>query len=59
MAQIKFGWNKIVEILSLFEDLVEDRFSEPRELEFVELKELQPYHWTNAYPAEELEHWQA
>lgn len=25
---------------------------------FVELKELQPYHWTNAYPAEELERWQ-
>ncbi len=27
-------------------------------LKFVTLKELQPYHWTNAYPAEELEHWQ-
>lgn len=25
---------------------------------FVELKELQPYHWTNAYPAQELEHWE-
>ena len=25
---------------------------------FVELKQLQPYHWTNAYPADELEHWQ-
>ena len=25
---------------------------------FVELKQLQPYHWTNAYLAEELEHWQ-
>ncbi len=27
-------------------------------LKFVTLKELQPYHWTNAYPPEELEHWQ-
>ena len=27
------------------------------ELKFVELRELQPYHWTAAYPAEELEHW--
>lgn len=26
-------------------------------LRFVELRELQPYHWTNAYPKEELEHW--
>ena len=26
-------------------------------LRFVELKELQPYHWTKAYPDEELEHW--
>ena len=25
---------------------------------FVELKQLQPYHWTLAYPAEELEHWE-
>ncbi len=25
------------------------------EVLFVELKELQPYHWTKAYPAEELE----
>ena len=25
------------------------------ELLFVELKELQPYHWSNAYPAEELD----
>ena len=24
---------------------------------FVELKALQPYHWTMAYPEEELEHW--
>lgn len=30
--------------------------SEP-ELCFVELRELQPYHWTDAYPPEELEHW--
>lgn len=28
------------------------------ELTFVELRELQPYHWTKAYPAEELEHWE-
>lgn len=28
------------------------------ELLFVPLKTLQPYHWTRAYPAEELEHWQ-
>ena len=27
-------------------------------LQFVELKQLQPYHWTFAYPAEELEHWE-
>ncbi len=27
-------------------------------LRFVPLKVLQPYHWTNAYPAEELEHFQ-
>ena len=26
-------------------------------IKFVQLKELQPYHWTKAYPAEELEHW--
>lgn len=26
-------------------------------LKFVELRELQPYHWTRAYPAEEMEHW--
>ena len=25
---------------------------------FVALKELQPYHWTKAYPWEELEHWE-
>ena len=28
-------------------------------LKFVPLRVLQPYHWTNAYPPEELEHWQA
>ena len=27
------------------------------ELKFVELRELQPYHWSKAYHAEELEHW--
>ena len=32
--------------------------TENEKTKFVELKELQPYHWTNAYPAEELEHWE-
>lgn len=27
-------------------------------LKFVELQQLQPYHWSNAYPAEDLEHWE-
>lgn len=27
-------------------------------LKFVTLGELQPYHWTNAYPADELEHFE-
>ncbi|MFB4212437.1 cytidine deaminase [Shouchella sp. JSM 1781072] len=27
-------------------------------LTFVRLEELQPYHWTRAYPAEEIEHYQ-
>lgn len=27
------------------------------EIKFVTLGELQPYHWTNAYPSERLEHW--
>lgn len=31
--------------------------SDENEIRFVELKELQPYHWTRAYPADELEHW--
>jgi hypothetical protein len=22
------------------------------------LRELQPYHWTNAYPSDEIEHWE-
>ncbi len=26
-------------------------------LKFISLGELQPYHWTNAYPEEELEHY--
>ena len=26
-------------------------------LKFVTLKELQPYHWTEAYPVEEIEHY--
>lgn len=32
--------------------------TEEDELLFVQLKELQPYHWTKAYPKEELEHWE-
>lgn len=28
------------------------------ELKFVELKELQPYHWTSAYSKERIEHWE-
>ncbi|MBO4508573.1 MAG: cytidine deaminase [Spirochaetaceae bacterium] len=31
--------------------------NDTNELKFVELKELQPYHWTKAYPADEIEHW--
>ena len=27
-------------------------------IKVVELRELQPYHWTLAYPPEELEHWE-
>ena len=27
-------------------------------LKFVALGELQPYHWTKAYPVEELDHWE-
>lgn len=27
-------------------------------LKFATLSELQPYHWTNAYPVEEIEHYQ-
>ena len=27
-------------------------------LKFVTLGELQPYHWTNAYPADEIEHFE-
>lgn len=23
----------------------------------VELKKLQPYHWTKAYPIDEIDHW--
>lgn len=32
--------------------------TEEEPLHFVELRQLQPYHWTNAYPAHELERWQ-
>ena len=28
------------------------------QLKFVELAKLQPFHWTDAYPADELEHWE-
>lgn len=31
--------------------------TENGEILFVELKELQPYHWSKAYPAEELDHY--
>ena len=33
--------------------------TEDGSLLFVPLKTLQPYHWTKAYHADELEHWQA
>ncbi len=26
-------------------------------VKFVELRELQPYHWSNAYPDDDLDHW--
>ena len=32
--------------------------TDDEEIKFVELKELQPYHWTKIYPADELEHWE-
>ncbi len=32
--------------------------TEEEKIRFVELKELQPYHWTKAYPADKLEHWE-
>jgi cytidine deaminase len=32
--------------------------TDEEELKFVYLRELQPYHWTKAYPARELEHWE-
>lgn len=31
--------------------------SDEEEINFVELKELQPYHWRKAYPNDEIEHW--
>ena len=30
--------------------------TEDNSLKFIPLKDLQPYHWTNAFPIEELEH---
>lgn len=32
--------------------------TEDEDIRFIELKELQPYHWTRAYPADDLEHWE-
>lgn len=32
--------------------------TDEEKLRFVELKELQPYYWTNAYPSDEIEHWE-
>lgn len=32
--------------------------TEDKNVRFVELKELQPYHWTKAYRVEEIEHWE-
>ena len=32
--------------------------TEDGSLKFVTLGELQPYHWTNAYPADEIEHFE-
>ena len=32
--------------------------TEEEKIRFVELRELQPYHWTKAYPPDELEHWE-
>ena len=31
---------------------------EENQIKFVELRELQPYHWTKAYPSDKLEHWE-
>lgn len=32
--------------------------TDEEKIKFVELRELQPYHWTNAYPSDEIEHWE-
>ncbi|MCH5152275.1 MAG: cytidine deaminase [Clostridiales bacterium] len=40
-------WGKDVQVAVTTED---------NSLRFVTLDELQPYHWTNAYPADELDH---
>lgn len=32
--------------------------SRDEEILFVELNRLQPFHWTDAYPEDELEHWE-
>ena len=32
--------------------------TEENQIKFVELRELQPYHWTKAYPSDKLEHWE-
>ena len=42
-------WGKDVQVAVTTED---------NSLKFVTLGELQPYHWTNAYPADELDHFE-
>ena len=32
--------------------------TDEEKIKFVELRELQPYHWTNAYLSDEIEHWE-
>lgn len=44
-------WGKDVQVAVTTANAAEEA------LTFVTLKELQPYHWTNAYPPQALEHW--
>lgn len=37
-------------------EFIKKRYLEDGSLKFVTLGEMQPYHWTRSYPAEELEH---